>query len=99
LAGGAGTYVPWPKSLTDYLEKELQSEFELRYFVLDRAQFNDDLVAVDGYEPAALVGDLSSGAILKSWCASTVLMLSGTCLIQPLSRKVREGVPRISLSV
>jgi predicted ATP-dependent endonuclease of OLD family len=66
LVGGAGDYVPWPKSLTDYLEKELQSEFELRYFVLDRAQFNDELGTSDVYEPAALAGELSGGAVLKS---------------------------------
>lgn len=66
LAGGAGDYIPWPKSLTDYLEKELHSEFELRYFVLDHAQFNDELVANEGYEPAILSGDLSGGALLKS---------------------------------
>jgi hypothetical protein len=34
-------YVPWPKSLTDYLKNELLSEFEFKYFVLDRAQFDD----------------------------------------------------------
>lgn len=66
LDGGAGNYVPWPKSLTDYLEKELQSEFELRYFVLDRAQFNAELVANGAYEPAPLAGELSGGAVLKS---------------------------------
>ncbi|MEE5037707.1 ATP-dependent endonuclease [Pseudomonas alliivorans] len=66
LPGGAGNYVPWPRSLTDYLEKELQSEFDLHYFVLDRAQFNEELVALDEYEPAPLAGELSGGAILKS---------------------------------
>lgn len=66
LVGGAGDYVPWPKSLTEYLEKELQSEFELRYFVLDRAQFDEELVAIDGYEPAPLAGELSGGAVLES---------------------------------
>src|SRR5690606_28141056 len=66
LPGGAGNYVPWPRSLTDYLEKELQSEFDLHYFVLDRAQFNEELVALDEYQPAPLAGELSGGAILKS---------------------------------
>lgn len=66
LVGGAGDYVPWPKSLTDYLEKELQNEFELRYFVLDRAQFNEKLVANIEYDPVPLAGELSGGAVLKS---------------------------------
>lgn len=38
LEGGAGGYVPWPRSLSDFLQKELQHEFEFRYYVLDRAQ-------------------------------------------------------------
>lgn len=66
LPDGGGDYVPWPKSLTDYLEKEIQSEFELRYYVLDRAQFDDDFVANAGYVPAALSGELSGAAVLKS---------------------------------
>ncbi|MBB3872923.1 ATP-dependent nuclease [Brevundimonas mediterranea] len=66
LPESSGNYVPWPKSLTDYLEKELHSEFELRYSVLDRAQFNDELVANEGYEPALIAGELSGAAVLKS---------------------------------
>jgi hypothetical protein len=64
--GVGGEYVPWPKSLTEYLEKELHSEFEFKYFVLDRAQFNDDLISDDNYEPVPLSGELSGGAVLKS---------------------------------
>jgi predicted ATP-dependent endonuclease of OLD family len=66
LPDGAGAYVPWPKSLTDYLEKNLQSEFEFRYFVLDHAQFDDNLVAKVEYEPAPLAGELGGAALLKS---------------------------------
>ena len=66
LPGGAGNYVPWPKCLTDYLEKELHREFEFRYFVLDRAQFNDSYEPNDGYEPTSLGGDESGAAVLKS---------------------------------
>ncbi|UWQ97142.1 ATP-dependent endonuclease [Rhodobacteraceae bacterium M385] len=66
LPDGGGNYVPWPKSLTDYLDKELQTEFELRYSVLDHAQFNDDLEADAGYQPAAIAGELNGGAVLKS---------------------------------
>lgn len=66
MPGGAGSYVPWPKCLTDYLEKELHREFEFRYSVLDRAQFNDSYEPNEGYEPVALGGDLSGVAVLKS---------------------------------
>lgn len=34
--------------------------------MLDRAQFNDELIANDGYEPARLAGELGGGAVLKS---------------------------------
>lgn len=66
LPGGAGKYVPWPKSLTDYLERELHSEFELQYFVLDRARFNENYEPDDGYQPEPLGGDQGGGAVLKS---------------------------------
>lgn len=66
LPGGAGTYVPWPKNLTDYLERELHREFEFRYSVLDRAKFNDNFEPEEGYEPVLLGGDLGGAAILKS---------------------------------
>lgn len=66
LAGGAGSYVPWPKTLTDYLEKELRHEFEFRYFVLDRAQFNSEFVQNEGYVPSPVQGEVGGGAILKA---------------------------------
>ena len=66
LPDGGGNYVPWPKSMTDYLDKELQSEFELRYSVLDYAQFDNNLEANAGYQPAAFAGELNGGAVLKS---------------------------------
>jgi predicted ATP-dependent endonuclease of OLD family len=66
LAGGAGAYLPWPKTLTDFLEKELHEEFELRYFVLDRAQFNDAFKQNQGYAPVPITGEPTGGAILKS---------------------------------
>lgn len=66
LDGGAGTYVPWPKSMTDYLQKELTAEFELKYYVLDRAQFNEALVANEGYAPVPLAGEVKGPAVLKS---------------------------------
>lgn len=64
--GGAGSYVPWPKNLTDYLEKELHREFEFKYFVLDRAQFNEKHEQNAGYEPAPLGGEQGGLAVLKS---------------------------------
>ena len=66
LAGGAGSYVPWPKCLTDYLEKELHREFEFRYFVLDRAQFSTDYEPQEGYQPEPLGPDQSGASLLKS---------------------------------
>lgn len=66
LPGGAGNYVPWPKNLTDYLEKELHREFEFKYFVLDRAQFNEEHEQNAGYDLAPLSGDQGGSAVLKS---------------------------------
>lgn len=66
LAGGAGKYAPWPRNLTDYLKKELHREFELKYFVLDRAQFNDEHEPNPGYSPAPLASDLGGASILRS---------------------------------
>lgn len=66
LPGGAGSYVPWPKNLSDYLEKELHREFEFKYFVLDRAQFNEEHEQTSGYEPAPLGVDQGGAAVLKS---------------------------------
>lgn len=66
LGDGAGTYVPWPKSLTDYLSKELQREFEFRYFVLDRKQFSAAYVQEEGYAAAPIPPDPGGANILKS---------------------------------
>lgn len=66
LLDGAGDYVPWPNSLTDYLERELQREYELRHFVLDWSQFSADLVAAEGYQPVPIISDPSGAAILRS---------------------------------
>ena len=35
-------YHPWPKTLRDYLERELKNEYELQYFIIDRAEFDDE---------------------------------------------------------
>ncbi|MBL9168978.1 MAG: ATP-dependent endonuclease [Verrucomicrobiales bacterium] len=59
-------YVPWPKSFTDFLQKELLNEFEFRYFALDRAQFDDAHQPQPGYEPLLLANDPGGATILKS---------------------------------
>lgn len=67
LGESAGTYAPWPKSLTHFLEQELKAEFEFRYFVLDRAQFSDAYAELDAsYEPQSIPKEPSGGAILRS---------------------------------
>lgn len=59
-------YVPWPKCLTDYLKKELLNEFELKYYALDRAQFDDVHKPQEGYVPPLLGKEPGGAAILKS---------------------------------
>lgn len=53
-------YVPWPKSLTDYLKTELLNEFDFKYYVLDQAQFGDDHKPHEGYEPSPLGRNLAA---------------------------------------
>lgn len=54
-AGQGGEESPvWPRTLRDYLDERLSKEFEFRYFVLDRAKFDDDLKPTGDYEPARL---------------------------------------------
>ena len=59
-------YEPWPRSLTDYLQKELKNEFEFRYYVLDRSQFDGDLQEIEGHMPAQLDTEPGGASILKS---------------------------------
>jgi len=59
-------YEPWPRSLTDYLQKELNYEFEFRYYVLDRSQFDADLAEIGDYRPTQLETEPGGAAILKS---------------------------------
>lgn len=59
-------YVPWPRSITDYLQHELKNEYELRYFILDRTQFDEDFGEIGNYVPDELGGEPSGGTILKS---------------------------------
>lgn len=59
-------YVPWPKNLTDYLKEELQAQFDLKYFVLDRTQFTQSYEQSTGYVPLRIVKNSDGAAILKS---------------------------------
>lgn len=66
LVGGPGNYIPWPRNLANYLERELHQEYEFKYFVLDRTQFSDSYVPNAGYVPVELAGDQKGGSLLKS---------------------------------
>lgn len=66
LVDGPGAYVPWPKSLSAFLLKELKNEYELRYFVLDHAQFTSEFEAVEGYEPLLMGTEPGGPAVLRS---------------------------------
>lgn len=59
-------YVPWPRSMTDYLQRELKSEYELRYFILDRTKFDENFREIGAYVPDELGGEPGGGTILKS---------------------------------
>ncbi|PYG29987.1 ATP-dependent nuclease [Pelagimonas varians] len=50
-------YVAPPRTLREYLEDELQREYEFKYFVLDEAQFNEKLEPNQDYEPQELLRD------------------------------------------
>ena len=50
-------YIAPPRTLREYLEDELQREYEFKYFVLDEAQFNEELEPNEGYEPQELLLD------------------------------------------
>ncbi|RSZ55315.1 AAA family ATPase [Massilia atriviolacea] len=59
-------YVPWPRCMTDYLQRNFKSEYELRYFILDRSQFDENFCEIGKYVPDELGGEPGGGAILKS---------------------------------
>lgn len=59
-------YVPWPRSMTDYLQRELKSEYEFRYFILDCTQFDENFREIGDYIPDELGGDPGGSTILKS---------------------------------
>lgn len=55
------SYEPWPRTLMEYLTKRLQQEYEIKYYMLDAASCNEDLVPNVNYEPSFL-GSHNSGA-------------------------------------
>ena len=60
-ADGVPDFRPSPRTLREYLTDnrgdKLRREFELRYYVLDHAQFDADLQPVAEYEPLVLTSD------------------------------------------
>ena len=62
---GLHDFHPSPRTLREYLSdnhgEKLRREFELRYYVLDPAQFDDDLQPPDEYEPLQLTPDKGRG--------------------------------------
>jgi len=55
--GADEDFVPSPKSLTDFLTTELKREYELRYFVLDKAKFNDNFYELASHQPLQILPD------------------------------------------
>lgn len=55
------SYEPWPTSLWDYLDEKLADEFELKYFVLDEAQFDSSFQEPEGYTPDLLTSGSQAG--------------------------------------
>jgi predicted ATP-dependent endonuclease of OLD family len=52
-----GNYHPWPRTLRDYLTKKLKSEYQFRYYVLDKAHFDSIFKQNTDYQPLELVSD------------------------------------------
>lgn len=59
--GAEPLFDPAPRNLREFLQDRLNEEYELRYFVLDPARFNMNMVAEEGYVPALLAGRDRSG--------------------------------------
>ena len=59
-------YIPWPCSMSDYLQRELKKEYELCYYILDRTQFDENFREIGSYVPDELSGEPGGGTILKS---------------------------------
>jgi len=59
--GGQPVFDPSPRNLREFLRDRLNDEYELRYFVLDPARFDVNMVPEKGYAPALLAGRDRSG--------------------------------------
>jgi predicted ATP-dependent endonuclease of OLD family len=59
----AGGSKPWPKSLTEYLEKEIKREYEFKYYILDKARFDKDCQQSPGYVPQAILPEKGQGGV------------------------------------
>lgn len=59
--GESRTYNPSPESLQDYLRTRLNTEYELRHYVLDPSRFDATMASDDEYTPALLAGRDRSG--------------------------------------
>ena len=59
-------YILWPRSMKEYLNRELRNEYELRYYILDRTQFDEKFCEIGNYVPDELGGEPGGGTILKS---------------------------------
>ncbi|SEB79218.1 Predicted ATP-dependent endonuclease of the OLD family, contains P-loop ATPase and TOPRIM domains [Maribacter dokdonensis] len=57
---GEQGFAPFPKSLTDFLTTELKREYELRYYVLDNAKFDDNFKELADYTPLQIIPDKGS---------------------------------------
>ena len=60
-ANGAADFHPSPRTLREYLADNLRLEYELRYYVLDRAQFGAEFEEPAGYAPLLLTPDKGRG--------------------------------------
>ncbi|WP_445392782.1 ATP-dependent nuclease [Stenotrophomonas pavanii] len=58
---GTPVFDPSPRNLREFLRDRLHDEYELRYFVLDPARFDANMVSEDGYDPVPLSGRDRSG--------------------------------------
>ncbi len=60
-ANGGADYHPSPRTLRDYLADNLRREYELRYYVLDRAKFGAAFEETADYAPLLLTPDKGRG--------------------------------------
>jgi predicted ATP-dependent endonuclease of OLD family len=63
---GDNHYRPWPRDMIDYLDRRLSTEYELRYYKLDDAQFDQSGTPVSPeYAPARMDGSRVLSSLLK----------------------------------